>query len=68
MMATQVIRITEEESIKLIHKFMGPGVRLHFGPGWVGLPYEEDKPLPESIEYLAELRGVTTENCDGAGI
>ena len=67
-MGTKVIRVTEEESTKLIHKFMGQGVDFHFGPGWMGLPYEEEQPLSNAIKYLAVLRGVTTENCDGAGI
>ena len=64
----KVVRVTEEESVKLIHKFMGRCVDFHFGPGWCGLPYTPGEPLSDAIHYLAELRGITMENCDGMGI
>ena len=63
------VRITEEEMVKLMQHFLGGKIiEYHFGPGWVGLPYDEYNPS-EAIQYVVfVLRGAGIENCAGAGI
>jgi hypothetical protein len=63
---SQTIEVTEQELVELIRRF--ERLDLVFGPGWVGLKWEEGEPIPEAVKYLGLMRGVLNENMDGAGI
>lgn len=61
--------VTEEEAVKLIHHTIGgEHVQFAFGPGWMGLEWEEGTEMSEALKYLLLIRGVTNENTEGAGI
>ena len=64
------IYLEEDEFVKILKHSAGTGIhaKFSFGPGWVALTHTEGEPVSEAIKYLAQLRGITTENCDGAGI
>ena len=65
------IRLYEGELAKLI-RAAGPGgwhIDTSTGTNGVALRYDDDEEtLPDAVLELARLRGVTVENCDGAGI
>lgn len=68
-MAKKHIEVTEKELADLIRNCRR--VDVVFGPGWAGVTYDEDAAddeLPDYVLRLGALRGVTNENCDGAGI
>lgn len=62
----QTIQVTEDELAELIRSCQT--VSLAFGPGWVGLKYDETLPMTEAVKRLGLMRGVLNENCEGAGI
>ena len=63
---TQTIELAEGELATLIREC--GQVDVAFGPGWVGLRWDDSQPMPEAVERLGLMRGVLNENCDGAGI
>lgn len=69
-MSIERIYLEGDEFSWLIHQTIEH--RFHvdakFGPGWVGLEYDTENPMPKDVELLLKKRGVLNENMDGAGI
>lgn len=65
----QLMPLRENELATLIRE-VGPveHVDIAFGPSGSALVWDDETPITKSVELLARMRGVLTENCDGDGV
>ena len=60
------IPITSEEAIAIVQA--GLTLKAAFGTGGMALVRVEGDPMSPALELVLRLRGITNENCVGAGI
>lgn len=64
--ARHILPVTETELAELIRSC--PVVDLAFGTGGCALTWRAGDATPDAVRMLAQMRGVTNENTEGAGI